>query len=506
MGILSKVKIPFMNKRKSGVLLHITCLPSPFGIGDLGPGAYKFADFLEKSQQSVWQTLPLNPTTIGNSPYYSPSAFAGNPLLISPQKMIEDGFLDNSDIKCVPEFSNACVDFGQVYVYKWELLKKAFNRFPEDHSEFFEFCKKNKYWLDDYSLFISIKNQYEGKEWFNWPTSLKMRENNELEASTKNLCKEVLFQKFVQFVFYRQWFQLKDYCNQKSLQIFGDIPIYVTFDSADAWANPEIFKLDSEKKPTVVAGVPPDYFSETGQLWGNPVYDWDRLKKDSYGWWMDRLSFNLEISDIVRIDHFRGFLGAWEIPVHEETAVKGHWQPVPGAEFFSQIFERFPTAAIIAEDLGHITPDVKEVMDRFGLPGMKLLVFAFGEDMSSNPYSLHNHIPNCVVYTGTHDCNTMRGWFENDISNVDRERLFQYLGKDCSAEEIAGEMIRLAMMSTSRLVVIPMQDILGLGAESRLNFPGTLEGNWEWRLTEDQISSDVEKRLSDTTCLFGRGR
>jgi 4-alpha-glucanotransferase len=495
-----------MKKRKSGILLHITCLPSPFGIGDLGPGAYKFANFLERSQQRVWQVLPLTPTTIGNSPYYSPSAFAGNPLLISPEKMNEEGFLENSDIDCAPEFSNDHVEFGEVHRYKYALFKKAFEQFPENHSEFHEFCVKNKVWLDDYSLFTSLKNHFEGKEWNEWPAPLKMREPDELELWKEKLCDEVRFQKFLQFVFYDQWFKLKDYCNEKEIQVFGDIPIYVTLDSADAWANPEIFKLNSEKKPWVVAGVPPDYFSETGQLWGNPVYDWDSLKDDSYRWWIDRLSFNLEISDIVRIDHFRGFLGAWEIPAGEETAVNGQWQSVPGADFFAKVFERFPTASIVAEDLGYITPDVREVMDRFELPGMKLLVFAFGSGMASNPYILHNHIPNCVVYTGTHDCNTIRGWFENDLSEEDRLRLFQYLNRECHADKISWEMIRMAMMSTSRLAIIPIQDILGLGAESRFNFPGTLDGNWEWRMADDQITPDLEKRLSETTYLFGRGR
>ncbi len=495
-----------MKKRKSGVLLHITCLPSNFGIGDLGPEAYSFANFLARSQQSVWQVLPLNPTTIGNSPYYSPSAFAGNPLLISPEKMIDDGLLGHGDVKPVPKFESAHVDFGLVYRYKYELFKKAFEKFPEEHFDFNEFCEKNKKWLEDFSLFASLKNHFDGKEWFNWPTALKMRDPEELGVWREKLCDEIRFQKFLQFVFYDQWFRLKDYCNEKEIQIFGDIPIYVTLDSADAWANPQIFKLDSDKKPLVVAGVPPDYFSETGQLWGNPVYDWDCLKENSFEWWMDRLSFNLEVSDIVRLDHFRGFLAAWEVPASDETAVNGHWCPVPGAEFFSQVFERFPNAAIIAEDLGYITPDVREVMDRFELPGMKLLVFAFGVGMASNPYVPHNHIPNCVVYTGTHDCNTIRGWFENDLSDEDRERLFQYLDKECYADEISWEMIRLAMMSTSRLVVIPLQDLLGLGADSRINFPGTSEGNWEWRFKNELITSDLENRLSEITCLFGRGR
>lgn len=495
-----------MKKRKSGVLLHITCLPSPFGIGDLGPGAYRFVNFLERSQQSVWQILPLNPTTIGNSPYYSPSAFAGNPLLISPEKLIEDGYLDYNDIKYVPEFEGDHVEFGWVYRHKCGLFKKAFECFPSNHSDYNEFCEKNKNWLDDYSIFAALKNHFGGKKWNEWPKPLKMREPDELDTWKEKLCEEIKFQKFLQFVFYRQWFQLKDYCNEKGIQIFGDIPIYVTLDSADAWANPEIFKLDSEKKPLVVAGVPPDYFSETGQLWGNPVYNWDRLQEDSFGWWMNRLSFNLEISDIVRIDHFRGFLGAWEVPANDETAVNGSWQSVPGANFFTEVFGRFPDASIVAEDLGYITPDVKEVMDKFDLPGMKLLIFAFDVGMSSNPYIPHNHVPNCVVYTGTHDCNTIRGWFENDSSEEDRARLFQYLGKECYVDEISWEMVRLAMMSTSRLVVIPMQDILGLGAESRMNFPGTLEGNWELRLNEELITYDLEDRLSEITCLFGRGR
>lgn len=495
-----------MTERKSGILLHITSLPSLFGIGDLGPEAYKFANFLERSQQSVWQILPLNPTTIGNSPYYSPSAFAGNPLLISPEKMIEEGFLEHEDVKYIPEFEYTHVEFGWVYRHKYGLFRKAFERFPPDHFDFDIFCEKNKSWLEDFSLFSALKSHFDGKEWFNWPELLKMRDFKELETWKEKLCNEIRFQKFLQFVFYRQWFQLKEYCNEKGIQVFGDIPIYVTLDSADAWANPGIFKLDSDKKPLVVAGVPPDYFSETGQLWGNPVYNWDRLKEDSFGWWMNRLSFNLEIYDLVRIDHFRGFLAAWEVPAADETAVNGQWRAVPGAEFFTQVFKRFPNAAIVAEDLGYITPDVREVMDRFELPGMKLLVFAFGVGMHSNPYAPHNHIPNCVVYTGTHDCNTVRGWFENDLPDEDRLRLFKYLGKECYVDEISWEMIRMSMASTSRLAIIPMQDILGLGADSRINFPGTSEGNWEWRFTNELITESLESRLSEITCLFGRGR
>jgi len=492
------------NPRQSGILLHVTCLPSPFGIGDMGPGAYQFVEFLRQAGQKVWQILPLNPTTVGDSPYFSPSAFAGNLLLISPEKMVEDGWLQPSDIELDSSMLDDKVEYSEVRKLKNGYLKIAFERVTELSEDYERFCSENNYWLNDYSLFMALKELYGGAVWVDWPQQIRTREQRPLQELKVKLRESIEFEKFVQYIFFEQWESLKKICNDNDIKIFGDLPIYVTHDSSDVWANPEIFKLDDGGNPLVVAGVPPDYFSETGQFWGNPVYDWQILKKDSYNWWMKRLQFNLDLMDFMRIDHFRGFIAAWEIPVEDETAENGSWVPVPGADFFSRVIDQFPNAPIVAEDLGVITDEVRELMRQCRFPGMKILVFAFDSDLKTNPYLPHNHPENSVVYTGTHDCNTVKGWFENDITSQQKSNLFEYLGKEISADEISGELVWQALMSPAKIAILPMQDVLGLDESARLNFPGTKEANWQWRMLASSLIPEVSDRLAFLVRESGR--
>ena len=484
--------------------MHITCLPSRFGIGDMGPDAYRFVEFLKQAEQKIWQVLPVNPTTVGDSPYFSPSAFAGNSLLISPEKMVEDGWLQASDIESPPVLSNKMVEYGEVGKLKRRYLEIAFNRIENLNEAYESFCNENSFWLEDYSFFIALKEFYGGSVWVDWPLGIRKREPGPLGDLKGKLQRSIDFEKFSQFIFFEQWKGLKNFCLDQGVKIFGDLPIYVTHDSSDVWANPEIFKLDTNGNPGVVAGVPPDYFSETGQLWGNPVYDWDVLRKDSYKWWMQRLKFGMGMMDIMRIDHFRGFIAAWEVPAGDETAENGSWHSVPGREFFTQVLNEFPGAFIVAEDLGLITEEVRELMTHCGFPGMKILVFAFDSDLKTHPYLPHNFNENCVVYTGTHDCNTARGWFENDMNSRERSNFFEYLGKEVSADEISGEMIRLALMSPAQYAILPMQDILGLDGSARFNFPGTKESNWQWRMHASGLTSEVAQNLAFLVDESGR--
>jgi 4-alpha-glucanotransferase len=498
-----------MKNRGSGILIHLTSLPSPYGIGDLGTSAYRFADFLAQGKQSYWQVLPLNPTEQinGNSPYYSFSAFAGNVLLISPELLAEAGFLTQSDLTEIPSFPNERCDYASVAPYKIRLLYRAYERFKSNNHErnsYDEFCKKNEKWLEDFALFVVIKNQFNGKSWGDWEKGLRDRNPEDLEKIRKNFGDHLEREKFLQYLFIKQWISLKNYCNEKGIQLIGDIPIYVNYDSVDVWTHPELFKLDKDKKPTCVAGVPPDYFSKTGQLWGNPIYRWDILKKTGYRWWFQRIGHNLLLFDTLRLDHFRGFVGFWEVPSTEGTAIHGKWVKAPAVHFFTALLKKFPAHSIIAEDLGVITPDVKEVMNRFGFPGMRILQFAFGEDCPTHPYLPHNYTPNTLVYTGTHDNNTTRGWFENEATPEDKKRLFRYVGREILPEECPRELHRLAMMSVANTVIIPVQDLLGLGEEAKMNRPSVAHGNWEWRLLPDQLNSSCAERLREMTTIYGR--
>ncbi len=499
-----------MDNRGSGILLHITSLPSPFGIGDMGPQAYGFAEFLTETGQQYWQILPLNPTDLlhGNSPYHSSSAFAFNPLLVSPELLVQDGLLGEGSIQePEPGFPESHVDYARAAIRKEEILGRAYEAFQlQSEKQGYEaFCRENAYWLDDYTVFLALKSQYGGRCWNEWPQDLRTRKPETLEWAKNEFHAFIAKAKWLQYIFFTQWVALKHHCNEKGIRIIGDIPIYVIYDSADVWAHPELFKLDEEMKPTVVAGVPPDYFSETGQYWGNPVYRWEVLKERGYDWWTDRIAHNIKLFDHVRIDHFRGFQAFWEIPASEENAVNGQWVDGPREDFFDHLTKTFPNLPVIAEDLGFITPDVWELMDRYHFPGMKVLLFAFGNDVATNPYAPHNHVKDCVVYTGTHDNNTVRGWFEQELTSEDRVRISSYIGRELESKDIHWELIRLAMMSVARSAIIPMQDILGLGEEGRMNRPATREGNWEWRLRSSQLTPEVSRKLQEMTEIYGRG-
>ncbi len=497
-----------MKRRGSGILLHISSLPSAYGVGDLGPHAYKFADFLAESKQSFWQILPLTPTDLiyDNSPYHSISAFAGNPLLISPDFLVRDELLSEGDLEMVPSFPQNQVDYEAVTAYKNNLFDMAYKSFKEfeDINDYERFCSRNQLWLDDFVLFKALREHFEGKVWSEWEPEIRDRSSEALDSLKHEHKDRLDKEKFLQYIFYKQWFALKSYCNQKGIQIIGDIPIYVEYNSAEVWTNPQLFKLDNDKKPEVVAGVPPDYFSETGQLWGSPIYNWDKMREQKFEWWIKRIAHTLTLVDIVRIDHFRGLIAYWEVPAGETTAINGKWVEVPSVEFFNTVLKHFPTLPIIAEDLGIITPDVREVIHQYDLPGMKVLHFAFGDDMATNPYVPHNLIRNCIVYTGTHDNNTTRGWFRTEATPEIKHRLNQYLGREISYDTVPLDLMRLAFMSVANLAIIPIQDLLGLDEQARMNKPSTNRGNWRWRLSSAQLTPEAAATLLHLTETYGR--
>jgi len=498
-----------MKERGSGILLHVTSLPSPCGIGDLGPAAYAFADFLVSAGQSFWQVLPLNPTdpARGNIPYASASAFAGNPLLVSPELLVEDGLLEKQDLAGAPPFPEGSVDYESLIPWKRVLLRRAFERFRAgawDRGGFDQFCAAHAAWLNDFALFTALKDSFDGKPWYLWPEDLRRRRHEAMQKAGRDMAAGIEDEKFRQFLFFSQWSRLREYCNNKGIRIIGDIPIYVDRDSVDVWMNPGLFKLDGNLAPTVVSGVPPDYFSETGQLWGSPVYDWEALRASRYGWWVERFRQNFRLCDVLRIDHFRGLVAYWEIPAGAGTAMEGRWAEVPTEDLFGVLTSSFESFPVIAEDLGVITDDVREAIDRLGFPGMKVLLFAFGGDTAKNPYAPHNHVPGCVVYPGTHDNNTVRGWFEDEATDKEKDGLMKYLGRRVDAGNIAMELVRMAMMSVANRAVISMQDLLGLGEEARLNRPATVEHNYCWRLRPGQVTRELAAQLLDMTRTYGR--
>ncbi len=494
--------------RAGGVLVHPTSFPGPYGIGDLGQGAYDFIDFLVRSRQSIWQILPLGPTGYGDSPYQSFSAFAGNPLLISPALLQQDGYLPDPLAVETPDFPADRVDFGWVIDWKNELLAQAHRRFqsdpPEGKQETFDyFCQAQSPWLDDFALFMALKARHQahqGGVWNTWPADIAGREPEAMARWSKKLAAKIALEKFKQFLFFEQWLALKQYANERAIRIVGDVPIFVAYDSADVWANPEIFYLDDDGGPTVVAGVPPDYFSATGQRWGNPLYRWDRLARSDYAWWADRLRMVFTQVDVVRIDHFRGFDAYWEIPADEPTAVVGRWVKGPGADFFKAMREALGDLPIIAEDLGVITPAVEALRDQFAFPGMKILQFAFGGERNSN-FLPHNFTRNCVVYTGTHDNETTLGWYRNTTAD-EKDHVRRYVARDGS--DIAWDMVRLAYASVADTAVAPLQDLMALGNEARMNFPGKTGGWWTWRYTAEMLTDEIGQRLLELTELFGR--
>ncbi len=501
-----------MFERASGVLLHPTSLPGPYGIGDLGPMAYRFIDWLADSGCKLWQILPLGPTGYGDSPYQSFSAFAGNPYLISPEFLLRDDLLHPDDLSEEPDFPDGNVDYGRIIPWKLNLLERAFIRFksaPLDlHREYDHFCAGNVSWLPDYALFMAIKEAHGGGAWGGWPEPLRKRDPDALAEAGQRYADAVERYTFYQFVFARQWAALREHVHQRGIQIIGDIPIFVAYDSADVWANPELFFLDQAGLPTVVAGVPPDYFSRTGQLWGNPLYRWGVLKNRAYDWWIARFRGILKQVDIVRLDHFRGFAGYWEVAAGSKTAEKGRWVPGPGEDFLSAIKSALGETPeglerdlpIIAEDLGEITPDVIELRDQFDLPGMKILQFAFsGPD---NKFLPHNFpTPHCVAYTGTHDNDTARGWYE---TAPEEERDFARRYLETNGSDFPWQLTRAVWGSVAVFALAPMQDLLGLGTEARMNFPSKLGGNWNWRVQEEQLSPGLQGQLREINYLYRR--
>ncbi len=471
----------------------------------MGPSAFAFVDSLKQANQTLWQILPINPTSFGNSPYSCTSAFAISPLFVSPELMMGDGLLNESDLEPIPEFTSDQVLYSSVLEYKTKILSKSYDRFKDAvNNEYEKFCVDNSYWLDDFSLFSALKIFFEGRSWNEWPDDIRKRNPDSLQRYSDSLRESVRKEKYFQFVLFQQWRKLQAYCRHNAVRIFGDIALYVNYDSADVWAHSGNFKLDPELRPVVVAGVPPDYFSETGQKWGNPLYNWEALRENSFAWWLARMKHNLALFDLVRIDHFRGFLAAWEIPAEDPTAVNGQWQECPGVEMFTCWLNEFESIPVVAEDLGIITQDVKDAMTQFGFPGMKILIFAFDGDINNNPYAPQNHVKNCFLYTGTHDCNTVRGWYEAELNVETMEKLENILGEKVCPNTVSAAMLILAMKSIAETVILPMQDVLGLGAEARMNCPGSAEGNWEWRLLPGQWSSDAVAKLAAITNNQGR--
>ncbi len=497
-----------MKVRSSGVLLHPTSLFTDCGIGDLGPAAYRFADMLSKSGQSIWQVLPMNPTESGhgNSPYHSISTFAGNPVLISPELLAQAGLIDSDDTGGKSAGKEGHVDFDAAAKYKERLFRKAFDRYEKrrESAPGFELFLDRTDWLEDYALFKVLRSKYPGKSWNQWPGPLRDREPDALAETKEKFASELRREEFLQYLFYSQWHRLKEYCNRRGIRIFGDVPIYMPYESVDVWVNPKQFKLDENLKPLGLSGVPPDYFSATGQLWGHPVYDWHEQRQTRFAWWTRRIEHNLGIFDIVRIDHFRGLVGFWEVAPGERTAQYGHWVDAPAEDFLNVVFKRFGSAPIVAEDLGTITPDVNETIHKFGLPGMRVLQFAFGGDFPRSTHLPHFHEKNCVVYTGSHDNNTAAGWYKSEIDEETKGNFRQYLGRSPAEDEIHWELIRLAMTSIANTAVIPMQDLIGLGPEARMNTPGEGEGNWTWRMTQDQFAPGIMERLALMTRTYGR--
>lgn len=498
--------------RTCGIILHPTSLPSRYGIGDLGPTAYTFIDALVEAHQHLWEILPLGHTSYGNSPYMTFTAFGGNPYLLSPELLQADGWLTKKDLTS-PSLPDDHVDYKRIIPYKEQLLHIAFQRFKNKIPDAFHtFCQQHAGWLDDYATFIALKKIHNNEPWTCWESSLAEHTPKAVKESVKNLQDEILFWKFSQFQFFQQWERLRSYCHRNHVLIIGDIPIYVAHDSADVWAHQDLFKLDRKGRPLVVAGVPPDYFSSTGQRWGNPIYQWDRLKDQGFKWWIERFRLNFSLVDILRLDHFRGFEAYWEIPVAEHTAERGRWVPGPGASLFQSVIKALGPINVIAEDLGVITPEVDALRERLGFPGMRILQMAFGTDPKASEYRPCNFIHHCVVYTATHDHNTTVGWFTSppgeqttqtrDEVAAERETVLCYLGTD--GRKINWDFIRLAQGSVAEMAIYPMQDVLGLGSDARMNLPGTHEGNWEWRFSPGQFSEEHKSMLRRLTEVFER--
>ena len=503
--------------RSSGILLHPTSLPGAYGIGELGPEAHAFADFLRDAGQRIWQVLPLGPTGYGDSPYQCFSAFGGNPLLISVDVLAERGYLEQVDLADAPNFPENRVDFGAVIEWKLPLLCKAFEEFSRnagasDRAEFDDFCRRHASWLDDYALFMALKEAHDLVIWTEWPPELALREPAALERARSQCSDQVECNKFIQFEFERQWCDLKAHCTRNDIRMMGDLPIYVALDSADVWVDRQLFELNPDGRPRVVAGVPPDYFSATGQLWGNPIYCWQEHARTAYAWWIARFRRALEMLDMIRLDHFRGFEAYYEIPAGEVTAVNGAWVKGPGAGFFEALKTAMGELPIIAENLGVITPEVEALRKQFDFPGMAILQFAFGNDPQAPDFKPHNYTHHLVAYTGTHDNDTVAGWWNSkagagsirSAEDVEKEMAYarRYLNTD--GHDINWAMIRTLMASVAGTVLFPLQDVLGVGSEARMNLPGTSSGNWRWRFREESLTREISARLKDMASTYER--
>lgn len=499
-----------MAERSAGILMHISSLPGKYGIGDFGPEAYRFADFLKQSGQSYWQILPLSQVSelYGYSPYSALSAFAGNVSFISPELLAGQNLIGQLH-KNAGYTRSGKVSYKAAGIFREKIIKSAFKNFKEDPSsslkkDFEAFRDREKYWLTDYSLFITLKKKFQNARWNEWPRAFRDRDPRTLQKFSAEYSDDTGREEFAQFLFLYQWQKLKNYCNEAGIKIFGDIPIYINYDSADVWSHPELFKLKINKDIKAVAGVPPDYFSETGQLWNMPVFKWNVMKKDGFSWWKNRLRKNLELTDLLRLDHFRGFSAFWEVVAGEPTAVNGKWVKGPGTIFFDEVQKEFPEMPFVAEDLGQIDKPVYDLSDKYDLPGMKVLQFAFDNDMAHSVHIPHNHTCNSVVYTGTHDNNTIKGWYKKETGRLQRKNLRNYLGKKTGYRNCHTEMIRLAYSSVARLVIIPMQDILGLGSGARMNMPSVENGNWVWQLKKNELNPKNGNKIRKLAGTFGR--
>lgn len=491
--------------RKSGILLPVASLPSKYGIGSFSTSAYKFVELLKAADQSYWQILPLGPTGYGDSPYQSFSTFAGNPYFIDLEALIQEGYLTREECEAY-DFgqSDRYIDYEKIYLSKFKILRVAFERSNiSENKEFQQFISDNNYWLEDYALYMSVKKHFSGKSWSKWDDDIRMREQAAMERFKDRYSDEIAFYQFQQFIFIQQWSKLKDFANKNGIKIIGDIPIYVAFDSADAWANPELFQLDENMHPIAVAGCPPDAFSPTGQLWGNPLYAWEYHKKTSYAWWIQRIAYCFKLYDVVRVDHFRGFDEYYSIPYDSTTASNGSWQKGPGYDIFQEIDKRLGKLDIIAEDLGFLTESVLELVRKTGYRGMKVLEFAF-DSREKSDYLPHNYERNCVVYTGTHDNETIAGWYKN-LSAEDKQLAIDYLDIDMEKEnDVHWKFIRLALASVADLVIIPIQDYLGLDNEARINKPSTVGDNWKWRLLENEVTDNLVRSIKKVTKTYDR--
>ncbi|MFC5409066.1 4-alpha-glucanotransferase [Larkinella bovis] len=500
-----------VSERSAGLLLPVTSLPSAFGIGDLGPEARNFVDFLIRSRQKYWQILPLNPIEPGSgySPYSTYSSMAGNTGLLSPELLVQDGLLKAAELAQWRLPATSQVDYSGAAQVREKCFERAYRSFcqkpnPTLAADFQEFCQQEAAWLDDFALYCGLKRTFNDTPWHQWPTEFRLRKPEALQAFSVQQADDLQPIKWLQFLFDRQWQQLRTYCHQSGIQLLGDLPFYVSYDSADVWAHPDIFGLDANGQLNAVAGVPPDYFNAEGQRWGMPVFRWNRLKERKYDWWVQRIRKNAKLFDLVRIDHFRALSEYWEIPAEETTAIRGEWKPGPGHDFFRTLANELGELPFVAEDLGDISEEVYQLRDAYGLPGMKVIQFAFHNDLPQSPHSPHNYTPNFIAYTGTHDNNTTRGWFRQDLSPADRKKVRHYAGKPVSERNVHLVLSQLVYASVARTVILPVQDVLGLDETARINTPAAAQNNWLWRLLPEQLTEDAAHQLREWVTLYNR--